>query len=92
MSVKSDLSNLRMEYQAAVARNSGISVAKNRLMNFMFSNIGDIEQAMAAEHECQKKLDAMQQELDALNAALAEADEENDSLREQLKKKAPAKG
>lgn len=62
------LESANAEYRAAQVRGSGITTARERLKNILFNNMDDIYAAL-------KESMSMQEEIDALDAALKEADD-----------------
>lgn len=63
------LAQAKMEYTSALARMGGVSVAKERLKNVLFNHFEELIDA-ALENI------SLREEVDALDAALKEADEE----------------
>lgn len=86
--LKKTFSDAITEYESAVARNAGISSAKDRVRNLLFSRRGAIVEALTA-------LAASAEKVAMLEDALAESDEENSALRKELRElretSAPAK-
>lgn len=81
------LSKAKRDLQAAKARNSGMTAAKEKMKNLLFNYYEDLV-SLAEENEKLKADVAM------LETALSETDQENDELRKKLKaaETKPAKG
>ena len=63
------LSDTKREYEAALSRGSGVAVAKEHMKNILFNNCDNIIQGL-------KEADSLQEEVQALDAALKEADDQ----------------
>lgn len=73
------IKDAKFNYEAAVARGSGVSVAKETLKNLLYSHLNDFLKIYEENKE-------LQEEVDALDAALKDAEEEA-----KAKKKPPVK-
>ena len=76
-----EIMKAKAEFVSAMGRRSGIAQAKERLMNLLFNYHEDLI-GLAEENK------RLQEEVEALDVALGEADDEIKKLRQ--KKKAPA--
>ena len=74
------LKSAKVSYMEAVTRKSGVSVAKERMMNLLFTYFDDL---MSLVKECEE----LQEEISALEAALTESEEEVKHLRETAEEK-----
>lgn len=80
-----DISEANIAYMSAVARNTGIIGARDRLKNLLFTHRDVILQLLSGQDDLQKKLADMTEYRDVLSAELETADAENDELREKIK-------
>ena len=72
------LARAKRELKAAIARNSGITAAKDRMKNLLYNNYEDLA-SLAEENN------RLRSQNKVLNDALDGADRDNDALREELK-------
>lgn len=80
-----DISEANISYMSAVARNTGIIGARDRLKNLLFTHRDIILQLLSGQDDLQKKLADMTEYRDVLNTELETADAENDELRKKIK-------
>lgn len=84
-----DLQNKRQEFMGAVARNSGVAIAKTELMNMLFSRLDEILSSLSGvvekSEEGSEKMSELQMEVDSLKKALEEADAEYAELNKKYK-------
>lgn len=70
-------SNAKQEYDHAKARSSGITLAKEKFKNLLFNYYEPIVNAVIENR-------SLHEEVESLNVALQEADDENDALRKKI--------
>lgn len=74
-----EILDAQIELQRAKARSSGITVAKERMKNLLYSYCNDLIRIA-----CENK--SIMEENTSLQTALDESDEENKTLRDEIKK------
>lgn len=74
------MATAKAEYSAAIARGSGVAVAKERMKNIAFNYYDQLQNAMLENI-------SLREEVEALDTALADADQELKELREKKKPK-----
>lgn len=79
------ISSAQFAYKGAVCSNAGISAAKERLKNLMFTHCDEIITVGRSYASLGKKLEETEEELRLLSDALAESDDECAKLKRELK-------
>lgn len=73
------------EYQSAVARNAGISAARDRVKNLLFTYREEILASLRDTEEMKSRIEVMTHEYSNLEDELKEVDAENIDLRKKVK-------
>ena len=81
------IESAQIDYLAALSRGSGAAGARDRLKNVLFTFCGEIMEALRRTAELEKANAKLAEDLDALDAALAEADKENVELKKAVAEK-----
>lgn len=81
------IESAQIDYLAALSRGSGTAGARDRLKNILFTFCGEIMEALRRTAELEKANAKLAEDLDALDAALAEADKENVELKKAVAEK-----
>lgn len=84
--IRSEIIHAHLDYESAVARQSGIQIAKERLKNILFTYSNEIVEMVDGNKKVTAELAALRDERDMLATALHEADIENDKLRKSVAK------
>ena len=83
--VYDDISSANMEYRSAIARNAGISAAKDRVKNLLFNYRDDILSALHGASASQREIDRLNEQRVMLEDELAAVDDENNDLRKKVR-------
>lgn len=78
------LESAQIDYLGAVARQSGVPSAREKLKNILFNNCKAIVETLRAFADGKKEADDLREDLAVMEAALADADEENKRLAAEL--------
>ena len=78
-----EVNDLRIEYENARANKVGVEQAKTRYANAMITHGENLIALAKVAEDAEKQRMLLQEEVDALNAALAESDEEIKALKAQ---------
>ena len=78
-----EVNDLRIEYENARANKVGVEQAKTRYANAMITYGENLIALAKVAEDAEKQRMLLQEEVDALNAALAESDEEIKALKAQ---------
>ena len=78
-----EVNDLRIEYENARANKVGVEQAKTRYTNAMITHGENLIALAKVAEDAEKQRMLLQEEVDALNAALAESDEEIKALKAQ---------
>lgn len=81
------LGSAQIEYLNALARKSGEATYRERLKNILFNNCAAIIEELNKAAGQATEVEQLRDDVESLEAALAEADEENKKLRKPAKTK-----
>lgn len=80
-----EISSANMAYKSATAHNSGITSARDRVKNLMFTYREPLLRALSEYNTLLLQLEEERENSKMLEDALAEADEENNTLRKKVR-------
>lgn len=84
--LRKDIESAYMAYNGAVARQSGLSLAKERLKNVLFNNVKGILDVLGESAKKDKQIKELTEERDMLDVSLKEADDEITKLKKSASK------
>lgn len=85
--IKNEINDAKANYEAAVSRRSGVTVARERYRNILENNVANILGLIKVYEELQKTIDEKDAEIKRLNETLDEADAEYNELKKQMNAK-----
>lgn len=91
MNLLEELDHAKLVLRQAQARNSGVMSARDGIKNILFNNLDGIVDTLKGAEGKETEIRGLKEEVNMLNNALEEADEENNKLRKELAEAQPKK-